>query len=356
VPFSQGARRLIQYAVRDARALRRKHKAEYKKAQAAATLHATRPRHIDQKTVDSVIAGETTIDSSMLFRAIGGYDRLSYDPKCGFDVPELEVLFPEEMMAYQRWKRMQKAYAQSKEDRGDGEATDDNEDGDVGDDKDDKDDKKKKDGDKDAMGGHLNRRLQQFDARTEQMKEKWYLSFSEVRQGSFIDKATGVDGRMWRQAQKKVKGKGRNKAVTWESLPAGCVTFLHWVGFDLQSSIPPPNEETANALAFLAYDIMGKIVEKAIFLRRLKARATKGQGNLKVEDNDDDDGDDFLLELKGTEQLTAEDISRALNDSTVVSEPLYGAANSSLGSTGRSKPQLYFGPGFEERLEMEMEE
>ena len=251
---------------------------------------------------------------------------------------------------------MQKAYAQSKEDRGDGEATDDNEDGDVGDDKDDKDDKKKKDGDKDAMGGHLNRRLQQFDARTEQMKEKWYLSFSEVRQGSFIDKATGVDGRMWRQAQKKVKGKGRNKAVTWESLPAGCVTFLHWVGFDLQSSIPPPNEETANALAFLAYDIMGKIVEKAIFLRRLKARATKGQGNLKVEDNDDDDGDDFLLELKGTEQLTAEDISRALNDSTVVSEPLYGAANSSLGSTGRSKPQLYFGPGFEERLEMEMEE
>ena len=371
-PLPQGARRLIQFAVRDARALRRKHKAEYKKAQAATTLHGSRPRHIDQKTVDSVIAGETTVDSSMLFRAIGGYDRLSYDPKCGFDVPELEVLFPEEMMAYQRWKRMQKAYAQSKEDRGDGEAMDgddneDNEDGNVGDDEkvDKSDDNKKKDDDEDAMGGHLNRRLQQFDARTELMKEKWYLSFSEVRQGSFIDKATGVDGRLWRQAQKKAKGKGRNKAVTWESLPAGCVTFLHWVGFDLTSSIPPPNEATANALAFLAYDFMGKIVEKAIFLRRLaqreEIRANKGMENRKDENNDDDDdddGDDFLLELKGTDQLNVEDIDRALNDSTVVSEPLYGAANSSLGGTssGGSKPQLYFGPGFEERLEMEMEE
>ena len=358
------ARRLVQHAVRDARALRRKHKAEYKKAQAAASLHGTRPRHIDQKTVDSVIAGETTVDSSMLFRAIGGYDRLSYDPKCGFDVPELEVLFPEEMMAYQRWKRMQKAYAQSKEDRGDGEAmdggdNDDNEDGDVGDEKAEQTDRKKKDDDKDTtLGGHLNRRLQQFDARTEQMKEKWYLSFSEVRQGSFIDKATGVDGRMWRQAQKKTKGKGRNKAVTWESLPAGCVTFLHWVGFDLTSSIPPPNEATANALAFLAYDFLGKVVEKAIFLRRLaqreKIRAGKGRGNVKGDDSND--GDDFLLELKGTDQLTAEDIDRSLNDSTIVSEPLYGATNSSLGGTGGSKPQLYFGPGFEERLEMEMEE
>ena len=110
---------------------------------------------------------------------------------------------------------------------------------------------------------------------------------------------------------------------------------------------------------------MGKIVEKAIFLRRLaqreEIRANKGMENRKDENNDDDDdddGDDFLLELKGTDQLNVEDIDRALNDSTVVSEPLYGAANSSLGGTssGGSKPQLYFGPGFEERLEMEMEE
>ena len=134
------------------------------------------------------------------------------------------------------------------------------------------------------------------------------------------------------------------------------------MGFDLTSSIPPPNEATANALAFLAYDFLGKVVEKAIFLRRLaqreKIRAGKGRGNVKGEDGDgdDDDGDDFLLELKGTDQLTMEDIDRSLNDSTIVSEPLYGATNSSLGGTGGSKPQLYFGPGFEERLEMEIEE
>ena len=35
------ARRLVQHAVRDARALRRKHKQEYKKAQAAASLKTT---------------------------------------------------------------------------------------------------------------------------------------------------------------------------------------------------------------------------------------------------------------------------------------------------------------------------
>ena len=46
------ARRLVQHAVRDARALRRKHKAEYKRAQAAASLHGKRPRHIEQKTVE----------------------------------------------------------------------------------------------------------------------------------------------------------------------------------------------------------------------------------------------------------------------------------------------------------------
>lgn len=340
--------------MRDARDLRRKHKAEYKKAQAAATLHTKRPRHIDKETVESLT--ETTVDSSMLFRAIGGYDRLSYDPKCGFDVPELEVLFPEEMMAYQRWKKMQKAYAQSKEDGGDGNDLDDDDDGD-GDAEDDADanggdgaamsgnDDIAKDEDEDEpIGGHLHRRLKQFDARTDQMKEKWYLSFSEVRQGSFIDKATGADGRMWREAQKKRKENKKEKRgrpaaskVTWESLPPSVVTFLHWIGFDITSAIPPPNEATANALAFLAYDFMGKIVEKSIFLRCLaqrdEARTSKSRG---ADGDIGGDGDEFLLELKGGEQLSVEDIEEALKDSAEVS--------------------VYFGPGFEDRLEMEMEE
>jgi len=310
----------------------------------------------------------------MLFRAIGGYDRISYDPMCGFDVPELEVLFPEEMMAYQRWKRMQKAYARSKDDRGDGDGRDEDGDGDEDDNDNDADDGASKNGGSasaekgddhdEAVGGHLNRRLKQFDARTEQMKEKWYLSFSEVRQGSFIDKATGADGRMWRKAQKKRKqakktarGRPKGRTVTWESLPPGCVTFLHWIGFDVTSAIPPPNEATANALAFLAYDFMGKIVEKAIFIRCLAQRdeARKSKSS-EAGSGVGSDGDDFILELRGGEQLTAEDMSNALKDSTVVSEPLYGVASSSTSGGGASKPQLYFGPGFEERLEMEMEE
>jgi hypothetical protein len=38
--------------------------------------------------------------------------------------------------------------------------------------------------------------------------------------------------------------------------------FLHWVGFDPTSALSPPNEETTQALAFLAHDFFGKIVEK----------------------------------------------------------------------------------------------
>jgi hypothetical protein len=37
---------------------------------------------------------------------------------------------------------------------------------------------------------------------------------------------------------------------------------LHWVGFDLASALSPPNEPTTQALGFLAYDFVGKIVEK----------------------------------------------------------------------------------------------
>lgn len=50
---------------------------------------------------------KSVIDSELSFRAMDGFaDELRFDVSCGFDVPQLETLFPEEMGAYQRWKKV----------------------------------------------------------------------------------------------------------------------------------------------------------------------------------------------------------------------------------------------------------
>jgi len=117
----------------------------------------------------------------------------------------------------------------------------------------------------------------------------------------------------------------------------------------VNSALRPPDEETARALAFLAYDFLGKIVEKAIFLRRLLEREeSRANPSLCLAETDED-----ILEMLPGEQLSPEDIKRAMEDSTVLSAPLYNTATE---DDGECKPQLYFGPGFEERLEMEMDE
>jgi hypothetical protein len=36
----------------------------------------------------------------------GCADGIRFDVSCGFDVAQLETLFPEEMSAYQRWKKV----------------------------------------------------------------------------------------------------------------------------------------------------------------------------------------------------------------------------------------------------------
>jgi hypothetical protein len=38
--------------------------------------------------------------------------------------------------------------------------------------------------------GHLEERAAQFDARTEQMKDDWYMQFAQFRLGSFLPKRT----------------------------------------------------------------------------------------------------------------------------------------------------------------------
>lgn len=64
------------------------------------------------------------------------------------------------------------------------------------------------------------------------------------------------------------------------------------------------------------------------------------------------DDTNLLLELRDGEQLQSEDIEKAIHDSTIRPVPLY----SSLDNEHSVAAQLYFGPGFEDRLEMEMEE
>lgn len=79
---------------------------------------------------------------------------------------------------------------------------------------------------------------------------------------------------------------------------------------------------------------------KAIFLRASK--------QLKETDGESD----IILELKRGEQLTLQDIEEALKHPDIRPAPLFGVDKKSQPPVG----QLYFGPGFEERLELEMEE
>ena len=59
----------------------------------------------------------------------------------------------------------------------------------------------------------------------------------------------------------------------------------------------------------------------------------------------------MLWDLKPGEQLTTEDIEKAMKDPDIRPSPLHN-----LEKTSKPSVQLYFGPGFEERLELEMDE
>mmetsp|Transcript_24055 Transcript_24055/g.43492 ORF Transcript_24055/g.43492 Transcript_24055/m.43492 type:complete len:466 (-) Transcript_24055:25-1422(-) len=260
-----GARVMMQNALKDARGLRRQMKRDYNKAKAALNINARPKAHQYDPDYE--------MDPNMMYRVLEGYDKLAYEPKCGFDVAQLEILFPEEMNAYKRWKDMHKAYEKSKDTeeganspkRGDEKAGDADADADENDDEADSSKKEKgqQDDDEVLVGGHLDERLAQFDARTQKMKEDWYMAFAEVRQGSFLQKAHTQEDRQWDKARKKIRqGKRNHLRTSWETLPATSIQFLHWLGFDQRSALQPPNEATTQALAFLGYDFMGKIVEK----------------------------------------------------------------------------------------------
>ena len=330
-------RQCLQIAIKDARALRRQMKTEYDKARVAVNLHKAKKKDRSILGPDAEGVGASGVDMDLYFKAISGHDKLSRENPSGFDEAQLEKLFPEEMYAYKRWNKMHEAYTASKEDKGAENKG-----------KEDENDEKKNAATsiKNGVGGRLRNRLAQFDLRTDRMKDQWYIAFSEVRQGSFLSRGgLSSEDRTWEKERKR--GKGKRKACTWEGLPSSHIQFVHWLGFDQRSPLPPPDAATTEALAFLGYDFCGKIIEKAIFIKSLKRREEMRQNGANE--------DKFVLELGSDEQLTKEDIEKALNDSTVVPKPLYNSANTTLLQSADAA-QIYFGPGFEERIEMEMEQ
>ena len=57
-----------------------------------------------KKTTGVASTTDLVVDSELSFRALqASYER---DVPCGFDIKSLETLFPEEMNAYQRWKKV----------------------------------------------------------------------------------------------------------------------------------------------------------------------------------------------------------------------------------------------------------
>lgn len=361
----EGARRMLQRMVlQDARHLRRRKKQIYLQVRDQMYKHYAKGRSKTNVMTTTSIASKTSSpahptatsghcikqewSSELMYRAMQGYDPLSYDPKCGLDVEELRQLFPEEMNAFRRWSEN---YSASIENDDDADADDD-----IG--------KKEKSGDeindeaeKDAEkieetpldpSGHLFERMVGFDVRTDRMKQDWYLKFADIRhQGSFLSRGGGKKGTdsKWDRDPSRRRKQGEKGGGNWAHMSASVVRFLHWVGFDPQSALPPPNDDTTQALAFLAHDFVGRIVETAIFLRKQtqhdKLMAAK------------DDADVIILpQLDEGEQLEKVDIAKAMK--AINPMPLYGGTSD--GKTKQVEPQLYFGPGFEDRLEMELEE
>lgn len=351
-----GARHKLQNAIQDARCVRRRNAKAY--ISARAVVQGDKPGKPD-------LSEKQEWSSEIMYRAMTGHDGLSNSrTKCGFDVEQLQQLFPEEMNAYMVWNEMRSEMEKSKQqeqdekeeaaavaaaeakaeaknpgsklyeksvDADDVPAVKDN-------------DNDKDDDDENVVGGHLRARAAHFDKRTNKMKDDWYLAFTEVRRGSFLPAKSKLSARERQWDNQKTKNKGRPTGGVWQHMSAVQVRFLHWIGFDPSSALPPPDEETTACLGFLGYDFFGRIVEKSIFLRNL--------ANLKAAGGEVDERE-VPLEMQEGEQLEASDIERAMEDPDIKPVPLYGVSQDSDKKQGA---QLYFGPGFEDRLEMEMEE
>jgi hypothetical protein len=335
----KGVREALQLIVMDARAVRRKATAHFAHAQEQALSGFRKMKKLETQQV---------VDPSLVYRAMLGEEANAHDPlgknkPCGFDVEQLKTLYPEEVRAYHRWNELHSEYTELASEKAI-EAEDDGhpkaEGESSGAQQPECDDDEEKDDDKEYLGGHLKERAATFDARTADMEKDTYIKFSRIRQGSFLPRRQQRSQleMEWEAIDRK---RGRMKEGSWMRMSAVSVRFLHWLGFDPPEK-PPPDADTTQVLGFLGYDRMGRIVEKAVHLRNAK-RNKDGENPLDLR----------LRKLPEGEQLTKEDIQEALEDPDVKPESLFRLERQ---SHGLPNTQLYFGPGFEQRLELELEE
>ena len=365
-----GTRKCLQVAMFDARALRRHTKRSFDKAKDNVTLKRKGPAPPD-----------AAVQVDHEYRVLSVHDKLSYDPKCGFDVEELSHLYPEEMRSYKRWKHMHESYKKNASSSDEAvvepttaaaAAAEDDEENDQQDDakgeestnnentannNHNKDETLMDDTVEEAdvgmvATGHLKERAANFDHRTYLMKKDWYLRFAKVRQGSFLPKINKYRDNSSEQdwENSRTKARGRPVSGSWDNMSAATVQFLHWLGFQ-PPAMPAPDQETSQVLAFLGYNFLGRIVEKAIFLRNeLKATAVDNGSSSNNDKQQDNEETMIMMKLGPKEKLTEADIQRAMDDPDIKPVQLYSGEK-----LGKPTTQLYFGPGFEDRLEIELE-
>ena len=425
-----GTRRMMLVAIQDARHLRRKHYATYQQAKMAlerrggasvSFISQQLLYQLQQQKEDRMTAKRRVRNSS------------TSPPPCGFGPEDLIQLFPEEMNAYIRWEQMKEEVDDKQQNtvantatntrtQQQQHATEDNPDhtvasrpnnktlnGNVDDSQEDEEEEEEDNSPfagKVTEEGHLRERAQTFDVRTSRMKRDWYLKFSHVRhQGSFLPRRGGrPDSNTieWEQQQQSPSTGRRGRpsgggggAASWALMSFAEVRFLHWLGFDPTAStktttnnaggneeaeeeehgreehfaLPPPNAETTGILAYLAHDFFGRIVEKAVTLRKeqlgkMTEGCLDGDNDEEEDAEDDDDEEETQKSLHSNMQLSEQDIARAMEHAEIKPIPIFGS-NTTKGSTNNSKKktkhvvvgtQLYFGPGFEDRVELELEE
>ena len=105
----KAVRKFMHGAIRDARAIKRKMEKSFQMAKVVqnrhfATTHFMKKLGMTEKDISSKDPASHCVDAEMMTRALQGYDIMSYAQACGFNYLCLTKLFPEEIMAFERWK------------------------------------------------------------------------------------------------------------------------------------------------------------------------------------------------------------------------------------------------------------
>ncbi|GMH89454.1 hypothetical protein TL16_g11462 [Triparma laevis f. inornata] len=286
-------RAFLHFAIKDARMMRRREMKKFNVAKARqALLYKKTGKDKKWAQLQAERGEELEVDPEMSWRAAKGHDVLASKSKdskgCGFDYVCLTKLFPEEIESYERWKtsrqeqkssemdaerveRFNTATVAQLQEEEELEATLNlDEDGDLAEAQNEDDEFEESQ----FQASHTGQRILRFDLRTDEMEDDWYQKFTEeFRRGSFVSRGKNT---VFRQSAKKEKAKGHVKDVkTWANTKSGIARFLYWVGFDPNSSLPLPDDDTTEALAFLAHDCLGRIVEKQ------SAKKEKAKGHVK---------------------------------------------------------------------------